>query len=118
MQTKTRARMIRVREAAEILGVSSQIVYRAVWDGTIPAVYVSPKALRISEADVRKLSKTWNPPGYVDAEEVAERLGVSVRTVWRYAADGDITSERDRGRLRFRDRDVERLIRNGRTRRS
>lgn len=118
METKTRARMIRVREAAEILGVSTQIVYRAVWDGTIPAVYVSPKALRMRETDVRRLAKTWNPPGYLDAEEVADRLGVSVRTVWRYAADGDLPSERQRGRLRFRERDVDRVLRTGRTRRS
>ena len=117
MSTRTRApsRLIRVREAAELLECSTQIVYRLVWSGELPAVKVSPKALRLEERDVRAFAKDWNAPGWIDAEDVAERLGVSVRTVHRYALEEILPSERHRGRLRFRSRDVDRFLSDRRT---
>jgi len=115
-RTRARSRMLPVREAAEILGVSRQMLYRLVWDGELPAVKISPRAIRIDERDLRAFAKDWNPPGSLGAEEVAEILGVSKRTVARYAESGELPAERHRGRLRFRERDVDRFVSKRRTR--
>jgi excisionase family DNA binding protein len=102
--------MVRVREAAEILGVSAPTVYRLVWDGTLPAVKLPSGVLRLERAGVVELAKSWNAPGWISTEDVAERLGVSVRTVERYVEAGDLEGELSRGRLRIRERDVDRLV--------
>jgi excisionase family DNA binding protein len=108
--------LIDVPAVAEILGVGRQTVYRLVWDGELPAVKISAKALRFVEAEVEAFAKTWNAPGWIQTEEVARRLGVGVRTVQRLAEAGDLPSERRRGVLRFREADVERFVSDRRTR--
>lgn len=49
---------------------------------------------------------------YVSTREAADRLGVSVKSVRRYAAEGAITAYRIRGsnQLRFRASEVESMI--------
>ena len=46
------ALLLRVNEAATLLGISRSAIYRLIDKGEIPALYVGERSIRIKRADV------------------------------------------------------------------
>lgn len=47
----------KVREAADVLGVSPETVYRWLRDGTLRGIRIGPKLLRIPRSEIERMAQ-------------------------------------------------------------
>lgn len=68
MSGKDWSEIVTVNEAAAILRVSRESVRRRIQDGTLRAVRIGPRALRVAASDVRALLAPVAPTKVRDGE--------------------------------------------------
>jgi hypothetical protein len=76
-------------EAASILGngVGPVEARRAAMEAAVELVAVAEalrRSVRLSRFERQRLARLWIGQGHLSARQVADRLGVGERTVWRY----------------------------------
>ncbi len=57
MNKKNMGRMLRVNVVAERLGIPVRTVYRLIESGALPACKLSPRGLRVSDAELERYQK-------------------------------------------------------------
>lgn len=105
----TGPRLLTIDEVAAQLHQSRATVYRLINSGAIASVHVGEAGFtRVNQDDLNTYIKQANPLLKID--EVAERLRLTKRTVYRIIAAGDLATVGPKGEQRVKQTDVDAYI--------
>jgi len=99
---------VNAKDAAEILGVSVNVVYKLAADRRIRHLRYGPRTLRFRPSDLYEFKRSGDGgDGLLDSADAAAVLGITPEMVRQVVAEGDLVAIRTRGgMLRFRREDL------------